>query len=120
MISIILILFNIIPTFPKLIPIPVMVRLELFPNKWVLKQTQTGGGAEAAGNLGGSGKSKKESKWVEEHMKYAERQGKPWPLPRPEHFTKNEWYGTLTNREQDGGRWVKNAASCKLVTSYKL
>lgn len=71
---------------------------------------ETRTGAEAAGN--GGKPPKKVSKWVEEHMKYAERQGKPWPLPRPDCLAKNEWYGTLTNREQD---WV-GEKRCKLAS----
>ena len=25
---------------------------------------------------------------------------KPWPLPRPNELTRNEWFNSLTNREQ--------------------
>ena len=48
----------------------------------------------------GAAGGKAKLKWVEEHMKFAERQQKPWPLPRPGSLIRNEWFNTLTNREQ--------------------
>ena len=47
---------------------------------------------------GGEDGGDKKRKWVSEHMQLAERQGKPWPLPRGE---QSAWFTALPDREQE-------------------
>ena len=45
--------------------------------------------------------SKPSGNWTEQHMKFAEAEGLRWGQPYPEELKLNEWFETLTCREQD-------------------
>lgn len=44
---------------------------------------------------------KSASSWTDQHMKFAEAEGLRWGQPHPESLKVNEWFQTLTAREQD-------------------